>query len=91
VLSSLTPVCDCQNIQQTARRSPHQIIALNAWMKGYAKKTDAEYLDYYAATVDENMMLRKELTHDGLHPNADGYAVMAPLAEKAIAHALENH
>jgi lysophospholipase L1-like esterase len=91
VLSSLTPVCDCQNIQQTARRSPHQIIALNAWMKAYAKRRDAEYLDYYDAAVDENMMFRKDLTYDGLHPNAAGYAVMSPLAESAIARALENH
>jgi lysophospholipase L1-like esterase len=28
------------------------------------------------------------LTYDGLHPNAAGYDVMAPLAEKAIAVAL---
>ena len=91
VLSSLTPVCDCQNIQQTVRRSPHTIIAVNAWMKAYAKRQDAEYLDYYSATIDENQMFRKDLTYDGLHPNAAGYAVMAPLAEKAIQQALEDH
>jgi lysophospholipase L1-like esterase len=28
------------------------------------------------------------LSDDGLHPNAAGYRVMAPLAEKAIAQAL---
>jgi lysophospholipase L1-like esterase len=33
-------------------------------------------------------MLRQDLTVDGLHPNAAGYAVMEPLAEKAIAAAL---
>jgi lysophospholipase L1-like esterase len=33
-------------------------------------------------------MLRKEITDDGLHPNAAGYAIMEPLAEKAIAKAL---
>lgn len=91
VLSSLTPVCDCQNIEQTVRRSPHTIVALNAWMKAYAKRKDAVYLDYYSATVDENQMFRKDLTFDGLHPNSAGYAVMGPLAEKAIAEALENH
>ena len=36
-------------------------------------------------------MFRKELTNDGLHPNAAGYAVMGPLAQKAIDEALENH
>jgi acyl-CoA thioesterase-1 len=33
-------------------------------------------------------MLRAELAYDGLHPNAKGYAVMAPLAERAINNAL---
>jgi hypothetical protein len=32
--------------------------------------------------------LKKELTRDGLLPNDAGYAVMAPLAERAIAQAL---
>ena len=34
-------------------------------------------------------MLKKELTVDGLHPNAEGYEVMGPLAEKAIVLALK--
>jgi lysophospholipase L1-like esterase len=38
--------------------------------------------------ADEAGMLKTELTDDGLHPNRAGYAVMAPLAEKAIARAL---
>ncbi len=45
------------------------------------------YLDYFSATADANGLLRPELNDDGLHPNARGYAVMAPLAEKAIAQA----
>ena len=34
--------------------------------------------------------MKKELTIDGVHPNADGYAVMTPLAEQAIAKALKS-
>jgi acyl-CoA thioesterase-1 len=34
-------------------------------------------------------MLKDGLSDDGLHPNAKGYAVMAPLAEQAIAAALK--
>ena len=33
-------------------------------------------------------MLKAEFSGDDLHPNAAGYAVMAPLAEAAIARAL---
>jgi lysophospholipase L1-like esterase len=33
-------------------------------------------------------MFKKELTYDGLHPNDAGYAVMGPLAQKAIEQVL---
>jgi lysophospholipase L1-like esterase len=32
--------------------------------------------------------MKSELTADDLHPNAEGYAIMAPLAEAAIQRAL---
>jgi lysophospholipase L1-like esterase len=38
--------------------------------------------------VDDKGMLRTELSEDDLHPNARGYAIMAPLAEAAITQAL---
>ena len=70
------------------RRPPDQIVALNKWIREYATTHGAVYLDYYSATIDDQKMFRKELTYDGLHPNDAGYAVMAPLAEKAITQAL---
>jgi lysophospholipase L1-like esterase len=86
VLASVTPVCDCfQN--QTKLRPQGKIIGLNRWIKDYAAETGSVYLDYYSALA-EGRNLRKELTSDGLLPNDAGYAVMAPLAEKAIAQAL---
>jgi lysophospholipase L1-like esterase len=38
--------------------------------------------------VDEKGLLRSDLAEDGLHPNEKGYAIMAPLAQKAIEQAL---
>ena len=32
--------------------------------------------------------MKKDLADDGLHPNAAGYKIMAPLAESAIEKAL---
>src|SRR5215471_4203961 len=95
VLASLLPVSDyghnrdCKPITQTTRRPPAQILALNDWMKKYAASGGMTYLDYYSATVDDKGMLKQELSDDGLHPNAKGYAVMMPLAEQAIAAALK--
>jgi lysophospholipase L1-like esterase len=34
-------------------------------------------------------MLKRDLADDGLHPNKAGYAVMAPLAEVAIAKVMK--
>jgi lysophospholipase L1-like esterase len=87
VLSSVMPVSDDFQVW-TDRRSPTQIVELNAWLKAYAAKNGFVYLDYYSAMIDERKMFKRELTYDGLHPNAAGYDVMGPLAEKAIALAL---
>ncbi|MDX1983036.1 MAG: SGNH/GDSL hydrolase family protein [Bryobacteraceae bacterium] len=86
VLASLTPVCDCTR-NLTLRRPPGKIIGMNGWLKDYAREAGAVYLDYYAALA-EGRAMKRELTVDGLIPNDAGYAVMAPLAEAAIAQAL---
>jgi len=95
VMASLLPVSDYEKnkdgnpINQTTRRPPEQIKALNEWIKAYAAKNDAVYLDYFSATVDDKGFLKDELSKDGLHADDKGYAVMGPLAEKAIAAALK--
>ena len=66
-----------------------KIAALNTWMKAYAASHDAVYLDYHSAMVDDKLGLSPELAKDGVHPTPAGYAIMAPLAEKAIAEALK--
>lgn len=87
ILSSVTPVCNYIK-PQTERRPPAKIIAINTWMRSYCQKNGLVYLDYYSAMLDDQQMLKREITVDGLHPNAAGYAVMEPLAEKAINEAL---
>lgn len=89
VLASIMPVCDYIK-PQTERRPPAKIKALNAWIKDYAAKNGHVYLDYYSAMIDDKEMLRQELTYDGLHPNEAGYALIEPLAAKAIAEALRS-
>jgi lysophospholipase L1-like esterase len=87
VLASVTPVCDCYT-KQTGLRPQGKIIGLNSWIKDYAARSRAVYLDYYSALA-EGRNFKKELTGDGLFPNDAGYGVMAPLAERAIAEALQ--
>jgi len=69
-------------------RPPEKIVALNRWLERHARANGLVYLDYFSAMVDEHGRMRKELADLGLHPNAAGYAVMTPLAAKAIEQAL---
>jgi lysophospholipase L1-like esterase len=70
------------------QRSPEKILALNEWLKKYCADHNLVYLDYFSALVDERGLLKPGLSDDGLHPNAAGFAVMAPLAQAAIERAL---
>jgi lysophospholipase L1-like esterase len=94
VLASLLPISDYEKTKEgkpiirTTQRPPEQIKALNEWMRKYAAEKRQTYLDYYSAMIDEKGFLKDELSEDGLHPNQKGYAVMAPLAERAITAAL---
>ncbi|MEK6281937.1 MAG: SGNH/GDSL hydrolase family protein [Acidobacteriota bacterium] len=95
VLASVLPVSDYEKTDegqprnQTARRPPEKIKALNEWMRNYATQNKLIYLDYYSAMVDDKGFLKDELSNDGLHPNEKGYLVMAPLAGHAIDQALK--
>lgn len=61
---------------------------LNAWLQEFCKAQHLVYLDYYTAMADEKGAMKPGLATDGVHPTAAGYAIMAPLAEAAIARAL---
>ncbi|MCC6295052.1 MAG: SGNH/GDSL hydrolase family protein [Bryobacterales bacterium] len=87
VLASVTPVCDCAGVKQSALRPAFKIAGLNGWLRGFAQRSGSIYLDYYSALAEGRTMSRS-LTVDGLKPNAAGYARMAALAEQAIAQAL---
>lgn len=65
-----------------------KIIALNTWLKGYAASAGAIYLDLHSAMDDGHGGMRAELSGDGVHPNAAGYALMGKLTAPAIAKAL---
>lgn len=88
VLASVTPVCDCAGKILTERRPPGKLIGLNGWLRDFAKQQGLVYLDLYSALV-QGRAFAKELTVDGLLPNAAGYARLSPLAENAVREALE--
>ena len=89
ILCSVTPISDYARSPQSGQRPPSDILKINAWMKDYAAKVHAVYADYFAALVDDKGMLKKGFSMDGLHPNQMGFDLLAPVAEAAIAKALQ--
>ena len=90
VLASVTPVsayhvASPAAVPQTTLRPMARIQALNDWLKTHVAAHGDVYLDYFSAMTDRSGLLGAELSEDDLHPYAKGYAIMAPLAEAAIA------
>lgn len=92
VLTSITPTSAYHvaptGVPQTTLRPLARVKAINDWMKAYAAAHRHVYVDYFSAMVDATGVMRAELTGDDLHPNAAGYAIMAPLAQAGIDQAL---
>ena len=86
ILASVLPVNEYP--WRPGTQPAEKIKAVNAWMQSYAGQTGCTYLDYWSAMANAQGGLDKKLALDGVHPTAEGYAIMTPLAEKAIAQAL---
>jgi lysophospholipase L1-like esterase len=84
ILASITPVGASQSVQRPMNR----IRAINQWMRSYAAANGHVYLDYFSGMLDSSGLLESDLSNDGLHPNAKGYALMSLLAEVAISKAI---
>jgi lysophospholipase L1-like esterase len=87
VISSVIPAYDFP--WRSGMEPAEKVVALNAMLKAYCDKNKIIYLDYHSAMKDERNGLKENLGYDGVHPNLEGYRVMAPLAEKSIAEALK--
>ncbi|HEY5079527.1 MAG TPA: SGNH/GDSL hydrolase family protein [Opitutaceae bacterium] len=86
VLCSILPAFDYP--WKPGLQPAEKIVELNQWIRTYAENHHCVYLDYFAAMADGRHGMKAEYSEDGVHPNAAGYAVMEPLAEKAISEAL---
>ena len=66
----------------------NDIIRLNEMIKEYAKENKIPYVDYHSALKDEENGLPLKYSKDGVHPNAQGYAVMErvimPILKKVL-------
>ena len=65
-------------------RPAEEVRRLNQWLRGYAARSGAIYLDYYSRLATPEGAFRPDLSNDGVHPNLAGYAIMRELADKAL-------
>jgi lysophospholipase L1-like esterase len=91
IFSSILPVNNYtpKSLDFFAQRPTGRILALNKWIKEYCTANNLIYLDYFDSMVDDKGLLKRDLAEDGLHPNKAGFAIMAPMAEKAIEQSLK--
>jgi lysophospholipase L1-like esterase len=76
-----------RRMKMTDGHPPADILKINTWMKEYAARVNAIYADYFSAMVDDRGWLKEGYSNDGLHPNAEGYKVMAQIVSAAIERA----
>jgi lysophospholipase L1-like esterase len=93
VFASITPTSDYHKAENprnemTKTRPIATIVEINNWLREYCRAHHYIYVDYYNALLDTNGVIGADLADDGLHPNAKGYRIMAPLALKGLDQAL---
>ena len=69
-------------------RPAQTIVAMNQWLKSYAAQKGLVYADYHAVLAEPDGSFKRAWAPDGVHPTAEGYAAMRPVAQRAIAAAL---
>jgi lysophospholipase L1-like esterase len=69
-------------------RPDQEIPRLNAWLVSFARDRGHGLADYTAVLDDGHAAMKPGLAYDQVHPTAEGYAVMEPVALAATAQAL---
>lgn len=60
------------------------IVSVNNSLKKLCKKYRATYVDFHSAfCCDDKLTMKNGLTHDGVHPDGKGYAIMAEILKKS--------
>ena len=62
----------------------NKIQRLNAWIKGYAHRAGATWVDYTPVLADAKGGMKPGMSYDGVHPTAQGYTVMESVLDPLI-------
>ena len=89
IFASVLPVNDAHKdvdpaYERTPTHPPEFIRALNDWLRAFCAQRGYVFLDFSPSLQNNAGLMQADLTDDGLHPNAKGYRVMAPLLLAAV-------
>lgn len=81
ILSTLPPVgLD----REAVARDAHAINNVNDWIRAFGARRAYPVADYHQALAGPDGALPPGLSEDGVHPNVEGYAAMAPALREAL-------
>ena len=83
LVGSLTPATSLTWAPEV--RPAARIVAMNVWLKAYARTNGLTYVDYYTALAGPDGGMKPGLSDDGVHPNRRAYALMRKALEAALA------
>ena len=82
-ITTMTPTCDCLR-PLSGLRTVERIRRLNTLLATMCKEHRWNVIDINSPLSDSEGLMKAELTVDGVHPNDRGYALLAPVVEKAL-------
>jgi lysophospholipase L1-like esterase len=82
-ITTMTPTCDCFR-PLSGLRTVERIRRLNTLLVTMCKEHHWNVIDINSPLSDSEGLMKAELTVDGVHPNDRGYALLAPVVEKAL-------
>ena len=93
LMASVLPISDYHkatnpSFEQSRVRPPVRIKEINDYLKQLCADRGYSYVEYFTPMIDGGGFLMRDLADDGLHPNAKGYRVMAPVVLEAIDRAV---
>ncbi|MGN6422584.1 MAG: GDSL-type esterase/lipase family protein [Asticcacaulis sp.] len=90
IFTEITPINNYTPNAATVLEDRHadELTRLNGWLEAFCAGHGYTLIDYGPILRDDKGLMRADFTTDGIHPTDSAYAVMAPVAEKAIEQAL---
>ncbi len=84
VLICSTLPCNKIAWRKSIENVAEKVKTLNSMLKDFADKNGFVYVDYYSKLVDDKEGLPTKYSKDGVHINADAYAILEPIIKAEI-------